>query len=396
MDFEAAVVAFDTTDLPLVIEPAASALVSAATDAAGLVLLGEIHGVEQNPLIVASIMRTFGLRVLGLEWPIALQAAVDSFLEGGRLATGQFAWSNDGRITAGHFAVMRSLRREHLLERVALFDPVGFHSWDDRDRRMAENLLAGLGPGPALVVAGNLHTSLRPHQHGTPMGIHVAAARPSTLEIRLRYLSGEFLNVTRQLIRSPAPPPWQATGCELRVSGDHLELTVPIARAAVVPGGSGPVAAKNIAGPPPSGVETLAAHRAAGFDIRVVPATPGPVLRPSLTPLEGGDLVPWLPPGLTAGRLSHGLGLGAADAEGEVVIAWREADPTIVVGWREDDGPLPTPQLIETAGGTAVLWPGHAGWALVAICRPDGTRWTLIGARPREDLLRIAESLPGQ
>jgi hypothetical protein len=51
--------------------------------------------------------------------------------------------------------------------------------------------------------------------------------------------------------------------------------------------------------------------------------------------------------------------------------------------------------VVETAGGAAVCWPGGAGWTLVAIGRPEERRLAVIGARPREDLLRVAVSLPG-
>lgn len=391
--------AFDTAWMPIAVQPAAAAMVRGAADAGGLVLLGEIHGVEQNPLIVASLMRTFELRVLGLEWSVGLQDTVDAFIEGGALDTGPSVWSNDGRITAGHFAVLRSLRRQGVLERLVLFDPFWSASWNDRDRQMAETLLARLGPGPALVMAGNMHTRLRPHRHGVPMGVHVAAARPATLEIRIRYLSGEFFNLSRKRILSPSLPRWRGAGCELRVSGDQLEVTAPVARPAVVPdstmqeelrGRTGAV------GPDLTGIKTLAAHRMGDFEVRVIGMPPGlPTRLPRLAPLQAGDPVPWLPAGMTAGRLEHGFG-AAADQGAEPSIVWRPAETTIIVGWREGDGPAPEPEVLATAGGSAISWQGAAGWTLVAISRPHGRRSTVLGNRPREELLRVAESLPGQ
>ena len=142
-------------------------------------------------------------------------------------------------------------------------------------------------------------------------------------------------------------------------------------------------------------IETLTTHRAGDFEVRVIrmPSGPPPPL-PPLQPLEAGDPVPWLPSGLVAGRLEQGF--GAAGREAEPAIAWRRAEPTLVVGWREEDGPLPEPEVVEAAGCTAVCWPGAAGWTLVAISRPDGQRWMVFGTRPREDLLRVAESLLGE
>lgn len=549
MDFENAVEAFDAGWLPIAIEPAAAAAVHGAVDVGALVLLGEIHGVEQNPLIVASLMRTFDLRVLGLEWPVGLQDALDTFLDGGVLDIGPFAESNDGRITAGHFAVLRALRREGLLERVILFNPFGSASWSDRDRQMAEVLLASLGPDPALILAGNMHTQLRPHRHGVPMGVHLAATRPGTVEIRIRYLSGEFFNLSRKRIQSSAPPPEQGAGYELRASGGQLEVTVPVARPAVVPGSpmheelrmlytedqqdrSGGGLPGNIlerdrarrgrvrelldagaartgadffhaamvfqhgdaledylrahqlalraselghrpgrwlaaaaydrwlvrqgrpqkygtqyqaqgdawelcevdpettdaeraewdvpplaearrraadraarraperpaaVGRPLADMEVLATHRVGDFEVRVILMPPDlPTRRPRLEPLQAGDPVPWLPAGLTAGRLERGFGAAADDDGAWVTISWHPAETTIIVGWREDGGPPPEPELVAAADGCAISWEGEGGIRLVAISRPDGRRWTVIGNRPREELLRVAESLAGR
>ena len=143
-----------------------------------------------------------------------------------------------------------------------------------------------------------------------------------------------------------------------------------------------------------TGITTLATHTVGDFEVRVVRMPSGPPTpMPPLQPLEAGDPIPWLPPGLVAGRLEHGF--GAAEGPNETALAWRPAEPTLMVGWREEDGPLPEPEVVEVAGRAAVCWPGAAGWTLVAISRPDGQRWMVFGTRPREELLRVAESLPG-
>jgi len=38
-------------------------------DSAGLLLLGEIHGVPENPLLIRALMQAFGLTSLALERP---------------------------------------------------------------------------------------------------------------------------------------------------------------------------------------------------------------------------------------------------------------------------------------------------------------------------------------
>jgi hypothetical protein len=207
------------------VDAAAGVRLRAKLGAGGPILVGERHGVEQNPLVAYTLARRFGLRVLALEWSTDLQPAVDAFLAGGPLAVAPFTDSGDGRITAGHFAVLRALRRDGLLDRAILFDPSPWPgTWSQRDRRMAERLLQETRTAPALVMAGGLHTRLRAHRHGEPLGAHVARARPGTIEVRLRYPGG-FVSGARPDM------------CVLRSAGAWLELTVPDARPGVTPAG---------------------------------------------------------------------------------------------------------------------------------------------------------------
>lgn len=141
-------------------------------------------------------MHRFGVRCLGLEWPPALRSVIDHFLSSGSLTYSAIADSADGRITAGHFAVLRALSQEGLLNRLVLFSPLASHAtWTHRDREMADHLLGGIGKEPAIAAAGNLHTQLSKHRHGLAMGMHVARERPATLEIRIDYMSGAYFNL---------------------------------------------------------------------------------------------------------------------------------------------------------------------------------------------------------
>ena len=47
-----------------------------------LLLVGEVHGVRENPLLIRALMRVFGLKSLALEWPEELAPAVAAFLAG--------------------------------------------------------------------------------------------------------------------------------------------------------------------------------------------------------------------------------------------------------------------------------------------------------------------------
>lgn len=221
--FASAVAAFVVEELRMEVDAAAAVRLRAKLEAGGPILVGERHGVEQNPLVAYTLARRFGLRVLCLEWSVDLQRAVDAFAAGGSLAAETFTNSGDGRITAGHFAVVRALRRDGLLDRVVLFDPSPWPgTWSERDQGMALHLLRETRGRPALVMAGSLHTRLRRHRHGEPLGAHVARERPGTIEVRLRY-PGDVLGGPRR------------DTCVLRSAGAWLELTVPDSCPGVTP-----------------------------------------------------------------------------------------------------------------------------------------------------------------
>jgi hypothetical protein len=97
---------FVVTDLELDAEPSAVAAAERSLDESGLLLLGEVHGVRENPLLIRALMQLFGLTSLALEWPDDLAPAVAAFLATGTLADHPQLWSGDGRITAGHLAVL--------------------------------------------------------------------------------------------------------------------------------------------------------------------------------------------------------------------------------------------------------------------------------------------------
>lgn len=54
-----AVAEFAVTDLDLVIEPPALSAARQSLDASGLLLLGEVHGVRENPLVIRTLMKAF-------------------------------------------------------------------------------------------------------------------------------------------------------------------------------------------------------------------------------------------------------------------------------------------------------------------------------------------------
>jgi hypothetical protein len=221
-------------------EPAARAAAERSLAESGFLLLGEVHGVLENPLIIQALLRMFGLTSLALEWEAGLAPVISAFLAGDELADHPGLWFGDGRITAGHLAVLRERATVGPLE-LTLMDEtmMADASWSGRDEAMAARLLAGAGPGRrTLVVAGNLHTAVRPSRFGVPLGAVLAAHRPGVREIRIEYLSGRYYNVAprrfRPRTRSRRPGP------RLVLRNENLALVLPSAREAVVPQRSWP------------------------------------------------------------------------------------------------------------------------------------------------------------
>ena len=232
--FQRAVDEFVVEDLGLVAEPAALAAAGRSLDASGLLLLGEMHGVRENPLLIRALMQAFGLTSLALEWSEDLTPVIRAFLASGTLADHPWLWGGDGRITAGHLAVLADRAAAGPLELI-LFDGVigeGW-SWSQRDEAMARRLLAASGPGNrTLAVAGNAHTPTSPIELGIPMGARLAGQRPGVREVRISYGGGGFYNGgPRQFARRADPQ----DKIRLYQHDGELVLDLPLATEAVVP-----------------------------------------------------------------------------------------------------------------------------------------------------------------
>jgi len=168
---------------------------------ARLLILGEMHGVKENADIIYTLFKRFGFRHLALEWEPELKEVVEKFLMSGELDFDAIKDSPDGRITAGHFALIKKLKNEGLLEHVTCFDEgSGGGDWNKRDETMAKNILANLSNLPTLVVAGNLHVKIEPIAFDDEPGEHHPMGENVKKEIsdvptgEIEYLTGEFHN----------------------------------------------------------------------------------------------------------------------------------------------------------------------------------------------------------
>jgi hypothetical protein len=233
-ELEQAAASFPLTDLDLETETTAVAAVRRSVDESGFLLLGEVHGVRENPLVIRSLMRALGMSGLALEWHEDMAAAVSSFIAGGPLADHPLLWSGDGRITDGHLAVLRE-RAAHPGLSLALFDETVPAEWDwpQRDEAMARRILAApAADGGTLIVAGNAHTPTTRTRYGTPLGQWLAAQRPGVREIRIIYHEGRFYNMRPRQFDPVVPAPRRA---RLREESGGLVLDLPTATEATVP-----------------------------------------------------------------------------------------------------------------------------------------------------------------
>ncbi|GAA4978604.1 hypothetical protein HD597_011032 [Nonomuraea thailandensis] len=220
-----AVAEFRTDDYELAVEESALERARRSLQETGLLLLGEVHGVRENPLIVLGLMRALELTHLALEWPENLKAQLDVYLADGTGLDHPLWWLGDGRVTAGHFAVLKAIPGLS----VTLFDGGMFTGdWSQRDALMAERVLTA-HIEPALVVAGNAHTLTSPTELGLPMGACLASARPALESVRIQYGNGSYYNIEpRQSRGYAAVAGLYADEAELLVGlPEFSEATVP-------------------------------------------------------------------------------------------------------------------------------------------------------------------------
>ncbi len=208
-------------------------------------VLGEMHGVKENADIIYTLFKKFGFRNLALEWEPSLHKKVEEFLATGIVDFDSIKHSPDGRITAGHFALLKKLKDEGLLDTFICFDQgSGLDDWDERDANMAKNILASLSSTPTLVVSGNLHTEMKPitfqeeegvEEEHHPMGEIIKGQIPSVPSGRIKYLAGEFHNYGTKEFEKKSADANQSAAKFYRSEDGLYIFELPRAHPAVVP-----------------------------------------------------------------------------------------------------------------------------------------------------------------
>lgn len=206
-------------------------------------LLGETHGVKENADVIYTFFKNYGFQNLALEWDKSLESTIEKFLETGEFDFASIQNSPDGRITAGHFALFRKMRDEGLLKKVICFEGgYNYTDWNNRDTRMANNILDELSEYKTLVVAGNLHTKTKSfvkEEKGQqvayhPMGETIKKEIPHVQEGKIQYLTGDYYNYGTKEFRK-VPGDIELPKPSFSKEEDRYIFTVPEAHAAVVP-----------------------------------------------------------------------------------------------------------------------------------------------------------------
>lgn len=213
---------------------------TSAINETGLFIMGEIHGVKENVDVIYTLFKKFGFRQLALEWEPELVVVAEKFIETGNLDFNSIQDSPDGRVTAGHFALLKKLKDEGLLDKLICFDSPGATSWDERDANMAQNITEHLADSPTLVVAGDLHAEVEPitlkgdTEEHHPMGSLVKAQIPRVPSGKIEYLSGSYYNIEPQKFLEN--PEQEKTGPKFYFNENGLyTFVVPEANTATVP-----------------------------------------------------------------------------------------------------------------------------------------------------------------
>jgi len=165
-----------------------------------------------------------------LEWPEDLAPIIRAFLAREVLADHSLLWFGDGRITAGHLAVLRERAAAGPLS-LTLFDGANGAgwSWSQRDEAMPRRILAHpAAPSVPWWPPATRTLPLPRRASGYPLG----RAWPGVAEVRIRYGGGRYYNIESRRfmrIRLARRQP------RMHYSGGALVLDLPAAREAVVP-----------------------------------------------------------------------------------------------------------------------------------------------------------------
>lgn len=188
------------------LEPATLARAASSLAATGLLVVGEPHGARETPSVLYTLAVALRTRAVAFEWSHEeMDEPVRRFLRDGRFDFGRL-WSlpasseffcGDGRIAAGHFALLQRLRSEGRLDQVIAFDRLDREPPEDwaaqvriREPELAARLVAERDRRlPLLVLTGAFHAQLQAAE-GDPMAAYLARELEGLQPAMLDYANG--------------------------------------------------------------------------------------------------------------------------------------------------------------------------------------------------------------
>lgn len=207
----------------------------------GLLVCGEIHGIQQNADIAFTLCTVLGCDILAIEQSFRYSEPLIASALKGRPNFEPF----DHRLFVGSMLSVEMLKAIVLLlqsGRIKDIVYVDSHS-ADRERVIASKILSCRRSGRTVCILGNHHTMPRPTGRHSIQKIMSAAARvslvlPNTPILRYRYLSGAFYNIgTGYRTFSGAPSHGARYAVVPAKCKSAYELIVPYARpVSYVPG----------------------------------------------------------------------------------------------------------------------------------------------------------------
>lgn len=146
---------------------------AATLEVSGLLLVGEIHGVSQTSGAVYALSSGLDSLAIGLEWSHEeMSDPMKNFMDQGsfdldelwKFSVSSEFFCGDGRITSGHFALLKRLYEEDRLKQIILFDRLDANPPVEsqiREGEMATRLLKVWNRNlPLIVLTGVFHVRM--------------------------------------------------------------------------------------------------------------------------------------------------------------------------------------------------------------------------------------------
>ena len=221
--------------VPYELPPIVKAELLTLADQSDLLLLGETHGTQEVPRLVLGLLddlAILGYGGLGLEIPHGERAALAAWTEGGEVIPAFFGTKEfqDGRGNQQVLSLVQQAASRLPGWKLLYFDVDSLRegeTWADRDRHMAENLLAlrqeECAGQKIIVICGDYHSRLlapvQPDFGPWPsFGANVQLLRPDleVSAVHIVFHGGEFVNGEVRAFNSASP---LIEGTELRPGG---------------------------------------------------------------------------------------------------------------------------------------------------------------------------------